>query len=689
MNRCLDGFTLGSSSFTFLRASARSTMLLRLWIGVFGFFWLIQPSFYTADLFSYSLEELLEVKVRVPSLFEEGELETPSSFSVINRKDWTHRGSRKGLRDLLDFLPGVVTYSSFGGTGLAIRGFASNTNVVRGKAFLIDGIPINNLSFRTGLYGRSNLNPQIFDSLEVIRGPGSALYGADAFSGIIAMKTYDPRRNEAGFYVSSSSAKDSEFTLRASQKIGREERLSANFSVSGQGSQNLKFRSYQLLGEQTREETWQAGTALLKWSKEQSERAQKVHFTFLSHQWETDESPGFASAFAPFFGAITDNVYADTRFNFYKASLERTLSAQRTFETNLYHWSSHFGYQLDTTPPADQQIVGRRDTRTGIQFRLRQPEREGHKTRWVLGLDLDRLGVKDTYVGFLSTGVGPDNFEGLSNTVKGLFYQARTRIRDHRLYLHYGLRLDQYPGFGNQITPRLGLVYLVDPQTSWKFLYGNAFRAPTAGELQGFRGGTKGDPMIHPEEIDSYEIIYLKKGRTSKLNLTYFENRWTDGIQVDGLSKTFINFEKNRSSGLELTYRKKLGKTWNLDFSGSRISGINENTDKSYDSFPGIVLNLQGSYHVPGRPWSLWLGTRVMKDWKDGPGQVNFVSPQPLATYIRADLGLDYELSENTRIYLWIRNAFNRELKTPSILDSEIGVPEQGRSIGFGLSYAF
>jgi len=105
------------------------------------------------DFLSYSLEELLDVRVSVSSLFEESEFDAPSTVSVLDREEWTLRGAKNGLRDLLDYLPGVVTYPSFGGTGVGIRGFAGSTSVVRGKAFLIDGIPINNLSFRTALYG--------------------------------------------------------------------------------------------------------------------------------------------------------------------------------------------------------------------------------------------------------------------------------------------------------------------------------------------------------------------------------------------------------------------------------------------------------------------------------------------------------------------------------------------------------
>ena len=525
----------------------------------------------------------------------------------------------------------------------------------------------------------------------MVRGPGSAIYGADAFTGVISLNTYEPTRNEGEFLVSTNSKGTNEFSVRTSHDIDTNQRISANFSVSGQDSQDLLYQSRQLVGIQRRDESWQAGTGLLKWSSKSTNQDRRYSFTFLSHQWEIDEAPGFAAAMGPFLGAQTDNLFADTRFNFYKASFEEHLSRQRLLETNIFYWSSHWGYQMDAAPPTDQQIIGRRDTRTGIQFRLKQPEMTSNRTRWVFGLDIDRLAVNQTYVGFRSTGTSPDNFEGLRNTIKGVFYQGKSRIGSDNLFVHYGLRYDQYPGFGAHATPRLGFVFRPDVQTSLKAVYGNAFRPPSAGEVQGFLGGTTGDPMINPEEIDTFELIYMKKSGSSKLNLTYFENRWTDGIQIQGgAPRRFQNFEKNSSSGLEMSYRKKVGLDWVIDLSVSRISGVNESTDQEYGAYPRYSFNIQTRRESIKSPWTYWFGARILKNWKDSTGSTSpFAVVDELPSYIRFDLGLNYQVSHRVQSYFWVRNLFDRDLKVPSLLDSEIGVPEQGRAVGVGIRISF
>jgi len=635
------------------------------------------------SIFEMELEELMEIRVSVSSLFEEGERETPSVVASLSRDDWLLRGSKRGLRDLLDFQPGVLTYSSWGGTGVGIRGFTNSTSTVRGKAYLLDGVPLNNLSFRTGLYGRSNINPQVFDTMEMIRGPGSAIYGADAFTGVISLNTYDPSEDESELYSSVSGSKLSEFSLRTSQDLSDNQRLTAVFSASGQGNQNLQYQSYQIPNQTLeRDETWQAGTGLLKWKVESGDNSY-YEWTFLAHQWETDEAPGFLNIFGPFFGATSDTLYADTRFHLYKGSSFHKFDDGRSLEIHAYHWNSRFDFQFDARPPTDQRISGRKDLRTGLQFRLKSPDHLGNSVRWILGVDLDRLQIKDTYLGFRNSGVSPDGFDGIKNTTKGLFYQARASLNE-KTDLHYGLRIDRYPGFGNQLTPRLGVVHRSTRETTWKALYGNAFRAPTAGEIQG-TGRVAGNAQIKPEEMDTFELVYMHQSRGASLQLIYFQNRWKDGIEQDPITIAFDNIDSNESSGFEMVYKKNFFKDIQTEFSASRIRSSNNVTDVEYEAFPRYILNLQNRYEPEGERWALWSGIRYMGRWKDGPE----AGANPLGSYLRTDLSLSYELNQTTRAYFWIRNLLDRDLKTPSLWSSEIGIPESGRTIGVGFTVRF
>jgi outer membrane receptor protein involved in Fe transport len=74
-----------------------------------------------------------------------------------------------------------------------------------------------------------------------------------------------------------------------------------------------------------------------------------------------------------------------------------------------------------------------------------------------------------------------------------------------------------------------------------------------------------------------------------------------------------------------------------------------------------------------------------MGEWKDGTS----ATANPLSSYLRTDISLSYHIRETTSAYFWVRNLFDRNLRNPSLWDSEIGVPEAGRIVGIGLSYKF
>jgi outer membrane cobalamin receptor len=653
----------------------KSTLTTRLSILMLLFL----PSFFAEELYELDLEDLMEVRVEVASLFEEPTRMAASSVSVLQREEWMLRGARRGLRDMLDYLPGVVSYSTLGGTGIAIRGYTRNTPVARGKAYLFDGVPLNSLTFKTGLYGRANLNPNLFDRLEMVRGPGSALYGEDAFHGVIALKTYAPVRDETEVYTVISDHKYSEFNLRTSQSLTDRSRFSAALSFSGQGNQNLSYSSRVPAlagGVFERDETWQAGSALLKWST-RHKSGTRWNLTFLSHQYETDESPGNAS-----FQGSEDIGNFDTRFNLFKLDSVRELSHEEELEWYAYRWSSAFEEDF-LRPAGDRFLATQKDIRQGVGVRYKRQETENQPIRLVAGAEVDRTRIPDVHTGLLSTGLVPDPHHGLSQTVKSLYVQTRTRLREDRLYFHLGGRLDRYPNFGSQLTPRAGLTYQPEDNTTWKLLYGNSFRAPSGGESQGLFGLSSTN--IKPEEIDTYELIYMRRGKKSNLTLTWFESSWKDGVGPNFGAGRWENTGLNESSGLEFEWSRSLNEAWNLELSGSRVNSRNLVTQLDYEAFPKNILNFLTRYNPQDSRFRFFAGLRYMDEWKDGTQ----VTSLPLKSYVRTDITIAYNLADNQEAYLWVKNFFDRDLRTPSVWNSESGIPEPGRAVGIGLTYRF
>lgn len=117
---------------------------------------------------------------------------TPATVSVIERGDM-ERGLARDLREALRYEPGVSLENGparFGLGNIAIRGLDGNRVVL-----MQDGIRMPD-GFKVGSFSNATRNPYdlgLLSRIEILRGPGSALYGSDALAGVVALTTLDPK----------------------------------------------------------------------------------------------------------------------------------------------------------------------------------------------------------------------------------------------------------------------------------------------------------------------------------------------------------------------------------------------------------------------------------------------------------------------------------------------------------------
>ncbi|MEO5691749.1 MAG: TonB-dependent hemoglobin/transferrin/lactoferrin family receptor [Usitatibacter sp.] len=117
--------------------------------------------------------------------------DTPSTTSVIDRDEIEGLLARD-VRDALRYEPGVSVENGaarFGLGNIAIRGLEGNR-----VQMLYDGVRLPD-GFRLGTFSNASRNPfdlALLSRIEVLRGPGSALYGSDALAGVVSMTTLDP-----------------------------------------------------------------------------------------------------------------------------------------------------------------------------------------------------------------------------------------------------------------------------------------------------------------------------------------------------------------------------------------------------------------------------------------------------------------------------------------------------------------
>jgi len=114
-------------------------------------------------------------------------IEAPSAVSVISREEIRAMGLTS-LADILRIVPGIEVYEiSPGYPVVGFRGQANETNDL--VVVLLDGREVNNPALGTTFYAALPVSPLEIERIEIIRGPGSSLYGANAFSGVINIIT--------------------------------------------------------------------------------------------------------------------------------------------------------------------------------------------------------------------------------------------------------------------------------------------------------------------------------------------------------------------------------------------------------------------------------------------------------------------------------------------------------------------
>jgi outer membrane cobalamin receptor len=158
-----------------------------------------------SDISELSLEALLNATITTASRTVERASEAPATVYVISKQDIRARGYST-LADVLKDLPGMETveqYYSEQGTLVVVRGVVGNNKIV----LLINGMRVNPPGGEE-LMIRDDVSVRFAEQIEVVYGPGSTLYGQDAISAVINIKTRRPgeaRTEVLGAYGNYSS----------------------------------------------------------------------------------------------------------------------------------------------------------------------------------------------------------------------------------------------------------------------------------------------------------------------------------------------------------------------------------------------------------------------------------------------------------------------------------------------------
>lgn len=453
------------------------------------------------DLTALSPEELMRVEVATvysASKFEQKVTEAPSSVSIVTADEIRKYGYRS-LADILRSLRSFFITYDRNYSYVGARGFGRAGDYNSRILLLIDGHRINENVYDSSPIGTEfPLDVDLIDRVEVIRGPGSSLYGNNAFFAVINVLT-------------------------------RRGRDLAGVEVSGEAG---SFDSYK--GRATWGESFHNGLEAFLSGSYYDSKGDRLFFkefaTAANNNGITDHTDHdrFDSAFAKFSYAdfTLGGLYSTRTKGIPTASFGTDFNEPRNKTTDGW-WFVDLKYDHDLGNSLN--VMGRlfydAYDYEGDYLYGGAVNKDLGKGRWWGGeaqlaatlLDRHKLVVGSEFRDNLrqdqqNYDVAPAEVfvdDRRTSRIWAVYLQDEFSILNN-LILNAGVRYDYYSTFGSTVNPRLGLIYTPFDGTVFKLLYGGAFRAPNVYELyyQTAAGGQKGNSDLGPEKIKTYELIY-------------------------------------------------------------------------------------------------------------------------------------------------------------------------------------
>ncbi len=164
------------------------------------------------DLTTMSLEELAQTKVTTVSKTEEPRFQTPAAIHVVTAED-IERSGATSIPEALRLSPGVhVARIDSDQWAVGIRGFTSR--LARSQLAIMDGRTLYNPLFAGTYWEAQDTLLEDVERIEIVRGPGGTLWGANAVNGIVNIVTRDTADTHGGF-VSAGGGNEEQAFVRA------------------------------------------------------------------------------------------------------------------------------------------------------------------------------------------------------------------------------------------------------------------------------------------------------------------------------------------------------------------------------------------------------------------------------------------------------------------------------------------
>ena len=598
------------------------------------------------DLTRLSLEQLMDIQVTSVSKREEDFSKAPSAIFVLNQEDLRRSGANT-IPEALRMVPGLQVAQIDSSTwAITARGF--NSRFANKLLVLIDGRSVYTHVFAGVLWDEQDLILEDVERIEVIRGPGGTLWGANAVNGVINIITKKAQKTLGGQVSAGGGNLDRSIgSIRYGEKVGQ------NAAVRVWGKYYNRNNLDDLQGNSAPDEfeTGRGGMRL-DWDASKSNS-----FTFQGDVM-VGEFAGKTS------NAINSLSFAPTTTTLVDDSQVRTANF-------VARWKHRFS---DTSDMALQAYYNRdhRESRVlqellvdtyDLDFQHRLQLGSRHELLWGLGQRF----IHDSFENSIGISYFPDSS---LNYISSAFIQDKITLIANELFLTIGSKfsINNFTGFEFQPNARLAWTPN-DKHTVWASV-SRAVRTPSrSGDSGRFNAAIGPGPSVaviqgqnafESENLLAIEMGYrVRPNETLFFDLAVFTNIYRDGHSFE-VETPFVNpagfielpiVSRNRLDGE--TYGLELAATWDAA-DWWRLSGaftwFEIDLRKDPISTDQNVVGFEGN--DPRFQWNLRSHMNLPSNWEFDQTlyYVDALKSQQVRSYFRLDLRVGWHPFRNVEV---------------------------------------
>jgi iron complex outermembrane receptor protein len=681
---------------------------------------LLQANFAFAEddsLWDMSLEELGQIRVTTLASGTATPLDKAAAVAtVITEEDIIAMGATD-LDQVLETVPGV----HIGKSPVAftpkynIRGITSQYTAQ--TLVLINGTPITDLVFGNRSNVWAGMPVKSISRIEIIRGPGSAMYGADAFAGVINIIT----KGRKDINGTLGGVRKGSFDTKASwiEHGGSYEGFNIGFTLEYEttdGWKEIVTRDAQSGYDDDFMTNASLAPGSVNTMKEMLDARIDIEYENsrlrIGYQGRSNigTGPGLAQALDPNGRFGSDRINADYTYTLQDLGPDWGMEGRISYFHNTQEAEENAwifppgafggayqegfignpGYKVDSARVNINSVFRGLDKHL-IRFGTGGFWGDVYQTTETKNFNPDfspRAGIED--VSDTAEVYLPEE----DRTTYHAFIQDEWQFSDN-WQLTSGVRYDHYSDFGSTTNPRLALVWATTDSITTKLLYGKAFRAPSISELHVTSNPVAlGDINLKPEKIDTYELALSQQVSSSfryTSNIYYYEIK--DFISFETFDTNTPGNKRAENSG------ERTGYGFEVEANYKTSNSLRIVTNYAYQKSEDDKTNTDVG-EAPNHQLYLRTEWKPKDNWLISP-QINWVGKQKrsnsdartkaLASYTTVDLTIRQKnIVDNLDISLSVHNFFDRSVFEPSEAEGLVNdFPMAGRSIYGEIAYTF